>query len=145
MAFSLKLPDFLSGRKRSAGSDVSAATVIDVVQPAVARKAESRDGALSNFSVTKKLQIFGGLLVVVMIIVAAMVYNDNRKSTYAGTYIATAGEMRMLSQRLSKSASLLLQGDKDAFGQLVGSYTRFSEKLKGLSVGGDISDEIIPP
>lgn len=145
MAFSLKLPDFLSGQKRSAGSDVSAATVIDVVQPAVMRKMDSQSGMLSQFSVTKKLQIFGGILFVVMVIVAAMVYSDNRKSTYAGTYIATAGEMRMLSQRLSKSASLLLQGDKDAFGQLVGSYTRFSENLKRLSDGGELSGVVVPP
>jgi len=145
MAFSLKLPDFLSGQKRSAGGDVSAATVIDIVKPAVAKKTGSGGGLFKQFSVVKQLQILGGVLLVVMLVVAAMVYHDSRESTYLSTYIATAGEMRMLSQRLSKSASLLLQGDKDAFGQLVNSYTRFSENLKRLSEGGELSNVVVPP
>ena len=144
MAFSFKLPDFLSGQKRSAGTDVSAATVIDVVQP-VATKKSGAGGGGGKYSVAKQLQILGVILLVVMITVAALVYRDNRDSTYSATYIATAGEMRMLSQRLSKSASLLLQGDKDAFGQLVSSYTRFSENLKRLSEGGELSGVVVPP
>ena len=144
MAFSFKLPDFLSGQKRSAGTDVSAATVIDIVQPVVAKKPASGVGFIGQYSVAKQLQILGVILLVVMVTVAAMVYRDNRDSTYAGTYIATAGEMRMLSQRLSKSASLLLQGDKEAFGQLVSSYTRFSENLKRLSDGGELSGVVVP-
>jgi twitching motility protein PilJ len=46
-----------------------------------------------------------GCLVLVMLIIAIVVYRDNRQATYNTAYIATAGDMRMLSQRLAKSSS----------------------------------------
>jgi len=54
------------------------------------------------------LQIFGIILVLLMASIAALVYHDNRESTYSSVYIATAGEMRMLSQRL---AQIIQSGD----------------------------------
>lgn len=56
---------------------------------------------LDRYSVTKQLQILGGLLLLLMLIIAAVI-TDVRESTYGSVYIATSGEMRMLSQRLAK-------------------------------------------
>jgi twitching motility protein PilJ len=49
--------------------------------------------------------------VLVMLLIAVVVYRDNRQATYGTAYIATAGDMRMLSQRLAKASSLALLGD----------------------------------
>ena len=40
-----------------------------------------------------------------MAIIAAVVYHDNRESTYNTVYVATAGEMQMLSQRLARAGA----------------------------------------
>jgi twitching motility protein PilJ len=65
--------------------------------------------------VAKKLQALGGCLVLVMLLIAVVVYRDNRQATFNTAYIATAGDMRMLSQRLAKASSLALLGDPVGF------------------------------
>jgi len=144
MAFNLKLPDFLSAKRLPADQVISATTVMDDAQVTVAT-APSRSGILSQYSITKQLQIFGGILLLLMLIIAGLVYHDNRESTNSSVYIATAGEMRMLSQRLGKASSMALQGNSDAFTQLTESYFRFSNNLKGLINGGELAGAIVPP
>jgi twitching motility protein PilJ len=76
--------------------------------------------------VAKQLQILGGCLVLVMLLIAVVVYRDNRQATFGTAYIATAGDMRMLSQRLAKASSLALLGDPTAFKQLRESRDSFA-------------------
>jgi twitching motility protein PilJ len=143
MAFNLKLPDFLSGKKDPADQTLSAPTVMDTAQPAAG--STPLFSFLSQYSVTKQLQILGGCLLLVMLIIAGIVYHDNRESTYGTAYIAASGEMRMLSQRLAKASSLALQGNPVAFKQLKDSRENFATKLERLSKGGEINDTAVPP
>jgi twitching motility protein PilJ len=143
MAFNLKLPDFLSGKKDPADQTLSAPTVMDTAQPAAG--STPLFSFLSQYSVTKQLQILGGGLLLVMLIIAGIVYHDNRESTYGTAYIAASGEMRMLSQRLAKASSLALQGNPVAFKQLKDSRENFATKLERLSKGGEINDTAVPP
>jgi nitrate/nitrite-specific signal transduction histidine kinase len=76
----------------------------------------------------KQLQILGGCLVLVMLLIAVVVYRDNRQATYNTAYIATAGDMRMLSQRLAKASSLALLGDPVAFKQVRESRDSFASQ-----------------
>lgn len=145
MAFKLKLPSFLSAAKKSEDQTDSASTVMDESQPVAVPGGEGSAGFLGKYSVAKRLQILGVILMLLMAIIAGIVYRDNRDSTYTSVYIATAGEMRMLSQRLAKSSSMLMQGDRDAFGQLTESYVRFSNNLKGLLNGGELAGTTVPP
>ncbi|MFZ4536634.1 methyl-accepting chemotaxis protein [Propionivibrio sp.] len=145
MAFKLKLPKFLSGRKDPADLTVSAATLMDDVHPVALKKSGSTPGFLDQYTLTKQLQILGGILLVVMLIISTVIYHDNRESTYGSVYIATAGEMRMLSQRLAKSASLALQGNTAAFKQLRDSHNQFSTNLERLTNGGELADSTVPP
>ena len=144
MAFNLKLPDFLSTKHGPVDQAISATTVMDDAQATVAT-VPSRTGFLSQFSVTYQLQIFGSILLVLMVIIAYLVYRDNRESTNSSVYIATSGEMRMLSQRLAKASSLAMQGNSDAFAQLSESYFRFSNNLKRLINGGELAGAVVPP
>ncbi len=145
MAFNLKLPDFLSGRRSTADQTVSATTVMDDVPPVTEQKTGSGPGVLGQYTVTKQLQILGGILLMLMAIVAGIVYNDNQESTYGSVYIASAGEMRMLSQRLAKASNLALQGNTSAFKQLLESRSRLGLNLERLSKGGQLFDQTVPP
>ena len=143
MSFNLKLPGFLSGKKGSASSDAAFTTVIDLAHPVVNKKASP--GFMGKYSVIKRLQVLGTILVVIMLIVAALIYRDNRVSAQGSVYIATAGEMRMLSQRLAKASARAIQGDAGAFAQLRDSYGQFSTDLHLLSNGGERADARVPP
>jgi twitching motility protein PilJ len=73
-----------------------------------------------------------------------VVYRDNRQATYGTAYIATAGDMRMLSQRLAKASSLALLGDPAAFKQLRDSRDSFAS-LDRLISGGELGATLVPP
>ena len=144
MALNLKLPKFLTGSNGSADQTVSATTLMDDDLPEAARKSGIGLGFLSQYTVTKQLQILGGILLLMMLIIAYVIYHDNRESTYGSAYIATAGEMRMLSQRLAKASSLALQGDTAAFKQLRDSHSQFATNLERLTSGGELANTVVP-
>ena len=145
MAFNLKLPKFLSGIKSRADQTVSAPTLMDDVPPVVAAKPKKVGPSfLGNVSVAKKLQVLGAVLLLVMLAISAIVYHDNRESTYASAYIGTAGEMRMISQRLAKATSLSLQGNTTAFKQLRDSNSQFITNLTRLTYGGELASVVVP-
>ncbi len=145
MAFNFKLPKFLTRRNGSADRSGAAATLMDDGPPVVAGKSRSAIDFLSQFSVTKQLQLLGTILLLMMVIIAIVIYHDNRESTYGSAYIATAGEMRMLSQRLAKASSLALQGESTAFKQLRDSHSQFATNLERLTNGGELANTVVPP
>ena len=100
---------------------------------------------LSQYSIAKQLQILGGVLVVLVLLIAGIVYNDQRESTYNTSYVAATGELRMLSQRLAKASSLAIQGEAAAFKQLRESHTVFATNLDKLAKGGVLGENLVPP
>jgi twitching motility protein PilJ len=144
MAFNLKLPG-LGGGKQSGPADltIAAQTVMDV-GGAKAKKGAAL-GFLNQYSVNKQLQILGGVLLLVLATLAALVIHDNREAKYGTAYVAASGEMRMLSQRLAKASSLALQGNPLAFKQLKDSRDRFSQLIENLTNGGNINEVNVPP
>ncbi|MBK8523989.1 MAG: type IV pili methyl-accepting chemotaxis transducer N-terminal domain-containing protein [Betaproteobacteria bacterium] len=144
MAFNLKLPG-LGGGKQSGPADqtIAAQTVMDV-GGAKAKKGAAL-GFLNQYSVNKQLQILGGVLLLVLSTLAAVVIHDNREAKYGTAYIGASGEMRMLSQRLAKASSLALQGNPIAFKQLKDSRDRFSQLIENLTSGGNINEVDVPP
>jgi twitching motility protein PilJ len=143
MAFNLKLPAFFSGKKDTADQTISAATVMDTAQPKSSDASEK--SFLAQYSVAKQLQILGGGVLLVMLLIAVIIYRDNKESTYGTIYISASGEMRMLSQRLAKASSLALQGNQVAFKQLKDSRDNFSTKLERLTKGGEFDNVAVPP
>ena len=145
MTLKLKLPAFLSRTPDPAGETVTARTVLDSDRPASQQKIPFSADLLRQFPVAKQLQVLGGCLVLVMLLIAIVVYRDNRQATFNTAYIATAGDMRMLSQRLAKSSSLALLGDPVAFKQLRESRDSFASNLERLTSGGDLAASWVPP
>ncbi len=145
MAFNLKLPKLLSGSKNPSDQTVSAETVMDAAQPASKKAGGFRLGVMSQYSVGKQLQIYGGALALVIVLAIGIVFKVNQEAAYSSAYIATGGEMQMLSQRLAKASSLALQGNMEAFSQLRDSHRRFSDDLKALTDGGKLVNTTVPP
>ena len=141
MAFNLKL----SGSNDAAGQTASDTTIMDDAQPIATKKSASGPGFLGQYSVIKQLQILGGAFLLIVVIIIAFVYRDNRESAFNSTYIATAGEMRMLSQRLAKASGLALQGNTSAFKQLRDSHSQFVTNLERLTKGGELAGTTVPP
>ena len=145
MAFNLKLPKLLSGSNNPSDQTVSAETVMDAAQSASNSAGGFRFGVMSQYSVGKQLQIYGGALALVIVLAIGIVFKVNQNAAYSSAYIATAGEMQMLSQRLAKASSLALQGNMEAFSQLRDSHRRFSEDIKALTEGGKLVSTTVPP
>jgi twitching motility protein PilJ len=145
MTFKPKLPAFLSRMTTAASETLVARTVIDPGEPASKGTIPFLLPLLNRFPVVKQLQILGGCLVLVMLVIAVLAYRDDRQSAYNTAYIATAGEMRMLSQRLAKASSLALLGDTIAFKQLLESRDSFASYLERLTTGGELAGTRVPP
>ena len=144
MAFNFKLPG-LGGNKTPGPEDqtISAPTVME--GGGATKKPGQALAFLNQYSVNKQLQILGGALLFVIILLGALIYHDNRESNYGTAYVAASGEMRMLSQRLAKASSLALQGNATAFKQLKDSRERFSQLIERLTSGGQIGEASVPP
>lgn len=99
---------------------------------------------LAQQSAIQQMKALGAIFVLLLLLIAALVFHDNRESTYGTAYISASGEMRMLSQRLAKASSLALQGKASAFGQLKESKDTFSQLLDRVSNGGDIGGVTVP-
>lgn len=145
MAFQLNLPKLFPGTKDSGDQTVTVQTVMDAESPGSAQTAGFGVKFLAQYSITKQLQILGSVLLALMLIVGILVFRDNRASAYNTVYVATAGEMRMLSQRLAKASSLALQGDPFAFMLLRDSHSKFAFNLDRLKNGGELGGITVPP
>ncbi len=146
MTFKPKLPAFLSRATDPAGETIVVrSTPMESDEPASKGKVPLSLAFLQRYPVTQQLQILGGCLVLVMLFIAVTVYRDSRQATYNTAYIATAGEMRMLSQRLAKASSLALLGEPLAFKQLAESRESFASNLERLTSGGELAGTQVPP
>jgi twitching motility protein PilJ len=92
----------------------------------------------------RQLQVLIGVLGLLLALIAAVVIYDTRQGTFATIYIATAGKLQMLSQRLAKAAQQASQGNPDAFKQLRASRDEFAALVKLLAFGGESGGVSLP-
>lgn len=140
MAFSFKLPKLgTSGKEPSS----AAMTISEGMSRPKKVSGKSASGAKGK-SVIQQMKTLGALFGLLLLVIAALVFNDNLKSSQGTAYIAAAGEMRMLSQRLAKASAQALQGNPVAFEQLKDSRNAFAQLLEKLTSGGDIGEVGVP-
>ena len=162
MAFSFKFPKLDLGKKpapQQAEAEMTISSIMPSPIPILTKATRRRSGGvhsgvssfkmpLPKFLLDKpmedQLKILGGLFVFLLFATIVLVLNDNRKTTHGTAYLTAAGEMRMLSQRLSKASSLAVQGNPTAFAQLKDSQKRFSELLIRLVNGGEVAGTSVP-
>ncbi len=145
MAFKSDQPKSTMGRKGT--DDKSAAALMATMDEDEDNQQSKGLGLpfLARYPVAKQLKILGVTLFILIMLGSAVVYHNNRQSAYNTAYVAAAGELRMLSQRLAKSAGLALQGDSFAFLLLRDSQNRFVFNLERLKNGGELFGLDVPP
>ena len=142
MAFSFKLPKIGASGKGSASAPMTVSAELAGEGGKSGKMA--LPGFLANQPVIQQMKTLGAIFVVLLLLIASLVFHDNRESTHGTAYIAASGEMRMLSQRLAKASLLALQGNTVAFTQLKESRETFSQLLERLTSGGEISGVSVP-
>lgn len=83
------------------------------------------------------------LLIALVILMGVLFVYSTIEAQYDKEYINTAGEQRLLSQRILKYATAAAQADADAFGKLKETHDRFNASLMKLQNGDPESG--LPP
>jgi twitching motility protein PilJ len=99
---------------------------------------------IGHLPIGRQLQVLIGALIVLLALIAAIVVYDTRQGTFSTLYIATAGKLQMLSQRLAKAAQQASLGNAEAFKQLRGSRDEFAALVKLLAFGGESGGTSLP-
>ena len=163
MAF--KLPELKFGKgkpeKQNKQTDAAKASALAKVKPKAANPAMHstlvirgattvmenakqevlRSGAplplIGKMAVSRQYQILGTIILACLVVTAAVVFVDVRMATNGTVYVSSAGQMRMLSQRIAKETQGGLQGSAEAFRRLRDARDTFTGLLALLSNGGD--------
>ena len=145
MAFklALKLPSRGPAAKPAAAKPAAAGKA-SAGRPAQAQAASKPLPLIGRLSTGRQLQILTGLLVLLLAIDGGVVLYDTQQARITTVYIATAGKLRMLSQRLAKAAQQASQGNREAFKQLRDSRDEFASLIKVLLAGGTEADIQLP-
>jgi len=99
---------------------------------------------IGHLPVGRQFAILIAGLVALLLLDAIVVSIDARQGTYGTVYVASAGRIRMLSQRLSKAALQASQGNPVAFKQLRDSRDEFTQLVKLLADGGASGEVNLP-
>ena len=145
MAF--KLPTFklpAGNKEQPASAGASQSTIMDNLQAAAVRGARFKVPGIGHQPVGTQLQILGALFVFFMFVVTVAAWLDSRTATHGAVYTSAAGQMRMLSQAIAKSAQQALQGSTVAFAELKDSRSNFALLLERVSKGGSIDEIDVP-
>lgn len=142
MGFNLSILS-LGGAKKKKDADTSEETVLETNAPAT--DTPRAGGTPDERPVSERMK--GHFIVFALLVVATAVLLtlQSRQSTNATLYVASAGELQMLSQQIAKAAQRGIQGDREAFPELRSASQRFSSVLKTLTSGGQLQDLRVPP
>jgi twitching motility protein PilJ len=145
MAFKFKLPSFNLPGGQAAAEDTSQSTIMDNLQQAAVRGGRFKLPGIGDKPVGTQLQMLGSMFVFFMFVVAVAAWIDSRTATHGAAYTSAAGQMRMLSQAIAKSAQLALQGNAAAFAELKEGRSNFAILLERVTQGGVIDEINVPP
>lgn len=101
--------------------------------------------AVAERTVIERMRSYFLLFGLLVLVTAALLFLQDRHSSHARVYVASAGELQMLSQQIAKSAQLSLLGSPTGFVELRDASTRFRQLLDRLSGGGVLFDNKVPP
>lgn len=145
MAFKFKLPSMKSPDATETSVESAQSTIMDELQQAAVRGGRFKLPGIGDKPVGTQLQLLGGFFVFFLFIVAVAAWLDNRTATHGTAYTSAAGQMRMLSQAIAKSAQLALQGNAAAFAELKDGRSNFAILLERVTQGGTIDEINVPP
>ena len=91
---------------------------------------------VSLLPLRRQLALLGSLLAALLAAALWLAWSEYRETHFGEGHLATAAEMRTLTQRLAKSALRSLRGDPEAFPQVQASRDGFASALARLSKDG---------
>ena len=144
----LKLPklNFSKAKKADPEDAPVATTIMETAPPRRATEPQARKAAPQKTrSAAERIGTLGFVFALATLVGLSLLFYQFRESGNATTYIAAAGEMETLAQRIAKAAQLSLQGDPQAFAELRNGTRRFNELLDALASGGTIDGKELPP
>jgi len=148
----LKLPVNFGGKKAPAGTKVQASAATTAIPKDTVRQQAVRAGGgvsplpvIGKLAVAKQLQVLLVGLAFFVAIAGFVIFVDYRAATHGTIYLSTAGQMGMLSQRISKAAQGGLSGSAAGFTQLKQSRDQFAQALALLAQGGQVPGTMLPP
>jgi twitching motility protein PilJ len=144
----LKLPklNFSNAKKADPEDAPVATTIMETAPPRRVAEPQARKAAPQKTrSAAERIGALGFVFALASLAGLSLLFYQFRESGNATTYIAAAGEMETLAQRIAKAAQLSLQGNPQAFAELRTGTRRFNELLDALASGGTIDGKELPP
>ncbi len=157
MAFNMKLPNLFGSdkppapsadldmpttqvRPAQAGYDpLASVSIMEQLRSATSEIRMPRKlPVIGHLPIVQQFQVLGVLMVTFLVFAALLVFLDGRTTSQGAASGATATEMQMLSQRLSRGTALASQGQASAFPTLKDSRERFRADLEALQSGGTV-------
>ncbi|MDR0997302.1 MAG: methyl-accepting chemotaxis protein [Zoogloeaceae bacterium] len=108
------------------------------------KRAKKKGKAKAAASSQQGMTLWSVVLVIVLLLIGWTVYLGNQQSAHYAAYNAATGELRMLTQRLGKTAALAIEGNDEVFVQLKGARDNFSKILQTLTLGGSLPGGDVP-
>ncbi len=99
---------------------------------------------IGHLSVGTQLQILGGALLVLFVMVGIVTFVNDIRVTSGSAYAHANAEISMLSQRIGKASQQALNGDPRGFEQLVEARTRIVDVVGVLKDSGTTSEFKLP-
>src|SRR5204863_5060806 len=126
--------------KASARNDPRpAVSIIDQLKTSAPSMAISKGLPLiGHLPVVKQFQILGLLLLTFLAFAVFMLFLDGRTASQQTASFATAVDMQMLSQRVTRSSVLATQGQSGAVQAMRESRDRFQDDLNAFLNGGSV-------
>jgi twitching motility protein PilJ len=101
--------------------------------------------ASSKLTAAQQFQALAGLLSLFFLLAIVMTYFAAQEGNQQAQRVATATEMKMLSQRMAKGSELAVAGNAIGFQQLQESRDEFGANLDVLTNGGVKAGIAVPP
>src|ERR1043166_6858148 len=93
---------------------------------------------IGHMPIAKQIQTLGLLLIAFLALAVLMLFLDARTASQQAASFATAMDMQMLSQRVTRSSALAAQGQPGALQAAKESRDRFAEDLNAFLNGGTV-------
>ncbi|HXC37429.1 MAG TPA: methyl-accepting chemotaxis protein [Burkholderiales bacterium] len=99
---------------------------------------------IGGLPVSRQYGVLGLVLLILAALAAATVVLDRRQAADGAVYLATAANMRVLTQRIAKAAEGVTSGNADLFPQLQSARGELADSLKLLMQGGQAAGRTVP-
>lgn len=100
---------------------------------------------VGRVTLRRRLALLLPLFALLLTATVLLTWSNYRDARHGTQYIADAGQLRMLSQRLAKAALQGLLGSPGAFKEVRASRDAFAAILARLRDGGEVVGESLPP